>query len=184
LASSASGISTTVGQALFLAIYRKNKASLYLSSRGFPGAAETDRITIGAPGQMDVDEVDHRAPLSFQRAITGPKRKSSITHGDSQVMKEMNTMVVIEQQDSQLKILHNKRPRLQSPDFTVTDLFHSKQYYRYRYRQKRMTGLKEKNKTLVQIVQEIQEKSQGMMKERTEAAEMLRKSMEDANVSH
>ena len=149
----------------------------------FPGAAETDRITIGAPGQMDVDEVDHRTPLSFQRGITGPKRKSSITHGDSQVMQEMSAMVVVEQQDSQLKILHNKRPRLQSSAFTVTNLFHSKEYCRYRYHQKRMAGLKEKNKRLVEIVQEIQEKEQGMMKEQTEAAEMLRKSMEDANVS-
>ena len=96
-------------------------------------------------------------------------------------MQEMNAMVVVEQQDSQLKILHNKRPRLQSPDFTVTNLFHSKEYFRYRYRQKRMAGLKEKNKRLVEIVQE---KEKGLMKERTEAAEMLRKSMEDANVSY
>jgi hypothetical protein len=168
LASSASGISTTVGQALFLAIHSKNKASLYLSSRRFPGAAETDRITIGAPGQMDVDEVDHRTPLSFQRGITGPKRKSSTTHGDSQLMQEMNAMVVVEQQDSQLKMLHNKRPRLQSADFTMTDIFHSKEYGHYRYRRRRMTGLNEKNKRLVEIVQENE---QGMMKERTEAAE-------------
>jgi hypothetical protein len=125
LASSASGISTTVGQALFLAIHTENKASLYLPSRGFPGAAKTDHTTIDTPGQMDVDEVDHRTPLSFQRGTTGPKRKSSITHGDSQVMQEMNAMVVVEQQDSQLKILHNKRPRLRSQDFTVTDLFHN-----------------------------------------------------------
>jgi len=125
MASSAPGISTTVGQALFLAIHSKNKASLCLSSWGFPGAAETDRKTIGTPDQMDVDEVDHRAALSFQRGIPGPKRKSSITHSDSQVMQEINAMVVPEQQGSQSKVLHNKRPRLQPPDFTVTNLFHN-----------------------------------------------------------
>jgi len=93
-------------------------------------------------------------------------------------------MVVPEQQGSQSKILHNKRPRLQPPYFTVTNLFHSKEYCRYRYLQKRIAGLKEKNKRLLEIVQEIQEQGQGMMKERTEAAEMLRKSMEDAHVSY
>lgn len=89
-------------------------------------AAETDRIAIGAPGQMDVDEVDHgfRIPLSLQRGITGAKRKSLTTHGDSQSMQETNATVGVEQQDSQLKMAHNKRPRLQSADSTVTNLCH------------------------------------------------------------
>lgn len=90
-------------------------------------------------------------------------------------------MVAGEQQILQLKMLHIGRPRLHPPDVAMTDIFQSEEYGRYQYRKRRMAGLKSKNQRLVE---QIQEKEQGVIKERFEAAEMLRNSVEGANVGH
>jgi len=57
-------------------------------------------MTLGTPGQMDLDERP-------QRETTGPKRKSSITHGDPQVTQETDAMVI----DGLEGSATHKRPR-------------------------------------------------------------------------